>query len=187
MKKTILICAMGLLGLLGIFFKMDKSDSIVNPVENIYNLAFISLEGDSISLNEFKGNPMLLVNTASACGFTPQYEHLQELHSKYPNLTIIGFPCNQFGAQESGSDEEIKSFCQRNYGVSFLMSEKIDVKGENQHPIYTWLTQKEKNGKLNSTVKWNFQKYLIDKEGRLIDVFYSTTNPLSEKITKHLN
>ncbi|MCL4154895.1 UNVERIFIED_CONTAM: hypothetical protein GTU68_009454 [Idotea baltica] len=100
---------------------------------------------------------------------------------------IIGVPCNQFGGQEPGTAIEIQTFCQKNYGVTFLMSEKVDVKGNNQHPLYKWLTSKELNGKSSSKVKWNFQKYLINGEGQLIDYYYSITSPLSNKITKHLN
>lgn len=101
-------------------------------------------------------------------------------------LVVIGLPCNQFGGQEPGKESEIQSFCRLNYGVDFPLTEKIDVKGDKQHSLYQWLTQKSKNGKMNSSVKWNFQKYLVDEEGRFIDVFYSTTKPMSSKITKLL-
>lgn len=178
---------MGILGLFATLFKPDNSEKIIKSLESVYELNFINLEGNSKNLSDFKDKYLLIVNTASKCGFTPQLEDLQKLHELYPEkLVIIGFPCNQFGEQEPGSAAEIGAFCQKNYGVDFLLSEKIEVKGENQHPIYQWLTQKEKNGKMTTSVKWNFQKYLIDKEGNLIDVFYSTTSPLSEKITKHI-
>ena len=151
---------------------------------SIYKYSINSLEGELIDLKEFKGKKILFVNVASKCGFTPQYKDLQELHDKYgEKLVVIGFPCNQFGKQEPGTKEEIASFCERNYGVQFLITEKIDVKGENQHPIYKWLTSKEMNGVKSSSVKWNFQKYLVDESGNLIDVFPSTVNPMSEKIT----
>ncbi len=154
---------------------------------NMYDIAINSLTGEKIDLNQFKGKKILFVNVASECGFTPQYKDLQKLHETYKDkLVVIGLPCNQFGEQESGTTAQIKSFCEKNYGVDFLMTEKIDVKGENQHPLYTWLTQKEMNGVMNSSVKWNFQKYLVDEKGNLIDVFYSITEPLSEKIVKHL-
>jgi glutathione peroxidase len=124
---------------------------------------------------------------ASECGFTPQYADLQNLSETYKDkLVVIGVPCNQFGNQEPGTSEEIQTFCSVNYGVEFLMTEKIEVKGENQHPLYQWLTNKELNGVKNSTVKWNFQKYLVDEEGNYIDYYYSVTKPLSSKITKHL-
>ncbi len=155
---------------------------------SIHPLVFNSLQGESYSLEQFKGKYLLLVNVASKCGFTPQYEELQQLHTQFKDqLTIIGFPCNQFGNQEPGSAVEIASFCSLNCGVSFLIAEKLDVKDENQHPIYSWLTKKEENGVASSSVKWNFQKYLIDPEGYYLDVFYSLTKPMSEKILKYLN
>ncbi len=158
--------------------------------KSFYDESFevIDIDGNPIDFQEFKGKKLLIVNVASKCGFTPQYEALQELHEKYQEqLTIIGLPCNQFANQEPGSLEEIKEFCSLNFGVTFLMTEKVDVKGENQHPIYQWLTSKEKNGLKSSTVKWNFQKYILDENGYLIDVFYSMTKPMSSKITKHLS
>ncbi|AOW22036.1 glutathione peroxidase [Urechidicola croceus] len=154
---------------------------------SIYDIEINSLSGDAIDLNDYKGKKILFVNTASKCGFTPQYAQLQELSETYKdNLVVIGLPCNQFGGQEPGTAENIESFCQVNYGVTFLMTEKIDVKGDNQHPLYKWLTKKNYNGVKNSSVKWNFQKYLIDQEGGLIDVWYSLTKPMSKKITKYL-
>lgn len=153
----------------------------------LYDIQINNLQGKSIQLSDFKNQNILFVNVASKCGFTPQYKELQELSDTYKeNLVVIGVPCNQFGKQEPGNSEEIQEFCQVNYGVSFLMTEKIDVKGENQHPLYDWLTSKKMNGKKSSSVKWNFQKYLIDKEGKLIDYYFSITKPLSSKITKHL-
>ncbi len=144
-----------------------------------------SLEQKPIDFNDFKGKKMLLVNVASKCGFTPQYKELQELHEENKgNLVIVGFPCNQFGSQEAGSAGEIATFCERNYGVEFLITEKIDVKGDNQHPIFSWLTKKDENGLKNGGVKWNFQKYLLDEDGKLIDYFLSTTTPKSSKIMK---
>ena len=114
-------------------------------------------------------------------------EDLQKLYETYnEKLIIVGVPCNQFGRQEPGTSQEIENFCQANYGVSFVMTEKIDVKGENQHPLYQWLTDEVKNGKTNTTVKWNFQKYLVGPNGEYIDYYYSITKPLSSKITKHI-
>ncbi|MFY9243690.1 MAG: glutathione peroxidase [Polaribacter sp.] len=154
---------------------------------SIYDIKIDSLQGKPIKLNSFKNKHILFVNVASKCGFTPQYKDLEELHQKYKNeLVVIGVPCNQFGAQEPGDSYEIQEFCEVNYGVSFLITEKIDVKGNNQHPLYTWLTSKDLNGKKSSSVKWNFQKYLVDKDGKLIDYYFSITKPLSSKITKHL-
>ena len=168
-------------------FNFNGNLQVVTPLESLYNIKIKDINGDELDLAEFKGKKILFVNVASKCGFTSQYEGLQELYSKYKDkLVVVGLPCNQFGGQEPGSATEIKSFCSLTYGVDFPMTEKIEVKGGNQHPIYTWLTQKEKNGKMNSSVKWNFQKYLVDEEGRLLDVFYSVTKPMSKKITKLL-
>lgn len=156
-------------------------------MSSIYHIPINSLQGTPIHLSEFKGKSILIVNVASKCGFTPQYKALQELCDMYKDsLLIIGVPCNQFGKQEPGNPKEIQEFCELNYGVTFLITEKIDVNGTNQHPLYTWLTSKSQNGIKNSSVKWNFQKYLIGKDGEFIDYFYSMTNPLSKKITKHL-
>ena len=154
---------------------------------SIYDIDINSLQGKPINLSDFKDKHILFVNVASKCGFTPQYKELQKLHEKFKDsLVVIGVPCNQFGNQEPGSAFEIKEFCEVNYGVDFLITEKIDVKGNNQHPIYKWLTSNELNRFKNSTVKWNFQKYLVNPNGNLVDYFYSTTKPLSKKITKHL-
>ena len=121
------------------------------------------------------------------CGFTPQYEGLEELHEQFKDdLIVIGLPCNQFGGQEPGSEKDIQQFCTKNFGVSFLLTEKIKVKGERQHPLYAWLTNKELNGRSNSIVKWNFQKYIVDKDGEFVNDFYYTTKPLSRKITSIL-
>ena len=166
-------------------FNFSGNAQVVSPNESLYDLEIKDINGEKLDLQQFKGKKLLFVNVASKCGFTNQYEGLQELYAAYKDkLVVLGLPCNQFGGQESGTTSEIKSFCSLTYGVDFPMTEKIEVKGDNQHPIYQWLTQKEKNGKKNSSVKWNFQKYLVDEEGRLIDVFYSVTKPMSKKITK---
>ena len=153
----------------------------------IYDININSLQGNPINLLDFKGKHILFVNVASKCGFTYQYKDLQKLHEKFKDsLVVIGVPCNQFGNQEPGSTFEIKEFCEVNYGVDFLITEKINVKGTKQHSLYKWLTNKELNGFKSSTVKWNFQKYLIHPNGMLLGYFYSTTKPLSKKITKYL-
>lgn len=153
----------------------------------LYAIEIEGIDGQNIDLNAYKGKKILFVNVASECGFTNQYEGLQELYTTYKeNLVVIGLPCNQFRGQEPGTAAEIQTFCRLNYGVDFPMSVKIAVKGTAQHPLYQWLTMKEKNGKKSSSVKWNFQKYLVDEQGALIDVFYSMTKPMSKKITKHL-
>lgn len=182
MKSTVLI-----LSIMVSIFNTTKN-TIQDPASSIYDIKINSLSGESIDLSKFKGKKILFVNTASECGFTGQYDGLQKLHETYKDqLVVIGLPCNQFGGQEPGNAEQIQSFCKANYGVEFLMTEKIDVKGEKQHELYKWLTKKEINGNKSSVVKWNFQKYLVDEDGRLIDFFYSMTKPLSSKITKYLN
>lgn len=169
------------------FSLLTKTMSQTTPSESIYNIKINSLDGKPVDLSVYKGKYILFVNVASKCGFTGQYEDLQKLYDTHKeNLMIIGVPCNQFGGQEPGTASEIEQFCSLNYGVSFLMTEKVDVKGKNQHPLYQWLTSEAKNGKTNSSVKWNFQKYLIDRNGNLIDYYFSITNPLSDKIIKHL-
>lgn len=170
------------------FSLFSKAKSPQEANQSLYDIEINSLSGDAIDLSEYKGKKILFVNVASKCGFTGQYKDLQALHEKYKEkLVVIGVPCNQFGGQEPGSASEIQTFCERNYGVEFLITEKIDVKGKNQHPLYAWLTKKSINNKMNSSVKWNFQKYLVDEEGRLIDYFISSTKPMSGKITKYLD
>lgn len=164
--------------------KEEKPENL----KSFYDLKIDSLNGNPMNLNDFKGKHILVVNVASKCGFTSQYKELQALHEKYQDqLVIIGVPCNQFGGQEPGDAHDISSFCELNYGVTFPLTEKVDVKGKNQHPLYEWLTEKSVNGVKDSSVKWNFQKYLIDEQGQLIDYFYSATKPNSRKITKFLN
>jgi glutathione peroxidase len=173
---------------MGIFTKQASSQEKILESKSIYDISINGLMGEKIDLSEFKGKKILFVNVASKCGFTPQYTDLQKLHKTYgEKLVLIGVPCNQFGKQEPGEAEEIQSFCEKNYGVDFLMTEKIDVKGDNQHPLYKWLTVKENNGVKSSSVKWNFQKYLVDEEGQYLDFYYSSTKPLSSKILKYLD
>jgi len=168
-----------------LFSKSKSSETIQST--SIYDIKINSLNTKPLLLSNFKGKHIMFVNVASKCGFTPQYKDLQKLYDTYKDkLVIIGVPCNQFGKQEPGSAEDIETFCEINYGVTFPITEKIDVKGDNQHPLYAWLTKKQLNGKLNSKVKWNFQKYLLDSNGNLIDYYFSMTSPTSSKITKHL-
>jgi glutathione peroxidase len=153
---------------------------------SIHDLEYTSIEGETVSLKSFAGKYILFVNVASKCGFTPQYEGLETLSEQYKDqLVVIGFPCDQFGGQEPGGSEEIQSFCKLRYGVDFPLSEKVEVKGEKQHDIFKWLTDKSINGKKSSSVKWNFQKYLVDPEGHFVEYYYSVTKPLSTKITKN--
>jgi len=150
--------------------------------EGFYSFPVKTLEGQDFDLSTLKGKKVMVVNTASKCGYTPQYEDLQILHEQYgQELVIIGFPANNFGNQEPGTAQEIRQFCTENYHVTFPMMEKISVKGEDIHPLYKWLTSKEQNGVMDSDVKWNFQKYLIDENGNLIDVLYSKEKPGSDQ------
>ena len=163
---------------------MILTSTLSQAKESFYDIKLNDINGKQIDLKSFEDKYILFVNVASKCGFTSQYTDLEKLHQKYQNdLVVIGLPCNQFGGQEPGDAEEIKNFCSSNYGVTFIISEKIEVKGEGMHPLYQWLTQKDLNGKTSSTVKWNFQKYLVNKSGELLNYFYSMTGPLSNKIT----
>ncbi len=147
-----------------------------------YDFRVKTLEGKEFDFSSLKGKKVMIVNTASKCGFTPQYKELEEVYEKYKdNLVIIGFPANNFMQQEPGSAAEIRKFCTENYGVTFPMMEKISVKGDDMAPVYKWLTSKAENGVMDSEVKWNFQKYLIDENGKLVDVIYSKEKPDSEK------
>jgi glutathione peroxidase len=149
-----------------------------------YDLKAKTIDGQDFNFSDLKGKKVMIVNTASKCGFTPQYKDLEELYTAFKdkNFVIIGFPSNDFARQEPGTNAEIKEFCTKNYGVSFQMMEKIEVKGDGMDPVYRWLTSKELNGKMDSSVKWNFQKYLIDENGNLYDVAYSDDVPMCDKI-----
>lgn len=188
MKRIWYFLASGavLLMIKGCMSGQSKSVAVegAQPTASFYELSLASLDGkDTIRFSAFKGKKVLIVNTASACGYTPQYEELEQLYRKMKDsLIIIGCPCNQFGMQESGSAEEISTFCKKNYGVSFPMSEKIKVRGDGQHPVYQWLTQKKLNGALDASVSWNFNKFLVDKEGRLQAYFPSKVTPMSEEL-----
>lgn len=153
---------------------------------SVYDIPITGIDGQRINLGKFRGKKILFVNVASRCGFTSQYMGLQNLQDIFKSkLVVIGLPCNQFANQEPGTTEEIKDFCEANYGINFQLTEKIKVKGKDQHPLYEWLTNKELNGVKNSSVMWNFQKYLVDENGQLIDFFYSSTRPMSKSITKY--
>ncbi len=183
MKYTLSI----ILSILFMFSLLTKTSS--QNLTSLYEIdvSIKSIDGEIINLSSFKGKKVLFVNVASKCGFTPQYKGLQELSDKFKNkLVVIGLPCNQFGNQEPGTSSEIVTFCEKNYGVKFLITEKIEVKGDGQHLLYKWLTNKNMNGKVDFGVKWNFQKYLIDEDGKMIDYFMSNTKPLSEKIVEIL-
>lgn len=150
----------------------------------LYDFEVKDINGEIYDLSQHKGKKVLVVNTASKCGLTPQYEALQALYEKYggENFVIIGFPANNFMKQEPGTNEEIKAFCSKNYGVTFPMMAKISVKGDDIHPLYEWLTKKEKNGFLDAKVSWNFQKFLIDEEGKIVKMLSPRTKPDDEQI-----
>lgn len=155
--------------------------------KSVYDYSFKSIDGKEMSLAQFKGKKILVVNTASECGYTKQYKDLEALHKKYGNkLVVIGFPCNDFGGQEPGSEKEIAEFCEKNFGVSFPMAEKVVIKGDKRHPLYQWLMSKNLNGVKDAEVRWNFTKFLLDEKGQLIDVFPSSVSPLDEKIISKL-
>ncbi len=154
----------------------------------IYDFKVPSLSGETIDFSQFKGKKILIVNTASECGYTPQYAGLEELYEKYRNtLVIVGFPANNFGGQEPGSNSDIQAFCQKNYGVQFPMSEKVSVKGKDIHPLFKYLVAEAKKKGINDPIQWNFTKFLINEKGELISVFNSKTEPMSDDITRHLN
>jgi len=158
------------------------------PATSIYDFKVPSLDGNTIDFSKYKGKNILIVNTASQCGYTKQYADLEKLYEKYKgNLVIIGFPANNFGQQEPGTNAEIAEFCSKNYGVTFPMAEKISVKGDDIDPLFKWLTSKQENGVMDAEIKWNFTKFLIDKNGKLVAVFPSAVTPMSEEITKYLN
>lgn len=154
------------------------------PAMDFHTLKATDINGQAYDLTALKGHKVLVVNTASECGYTPQYRQLQELYDAYKDrgLVVLGFPSNDFGGQEPGSEQAIAAFCQKNYGVTFPLMAKVHTKGPGQDPVYAWLTQKDRNGVLDSEVKWNFQKYLIDEQGRLVAMYPSAQEPLSEPI-----
>ena len=149
---------------------------------SIYDFTATTIDGEEKSLSEFKGQALLVVNVASKCGFTPQYKGLEELYEQYHDkgLTVLGFPCDQFGHQEPGDEEQIQEFCSLTYGVTFPMFAKVEVNGGDAHPLYKWL-RSEKSGVLGSRIKWNFTKFLVDREGNVVKRYGSVTKP--EKLT----
>jgi glutathione peroxidase len=154
---------------------------VPRTMTTVYDFEALAINGKPVALKTFKGKPLLIVNTASACGFTPQFAGLEALHKTYgkKGLVVLGFPCNQFGAQDAGSNDEIADFCQLNYGVSFPMMAKIDVNGSDAHPLYQWLSS-EAPGLLGSkAIKWNFTKFLVGKDGQVIKRYAPTDTPQS--------
>ena len=154
----------------------------------IYDFKVQSLDGKSIDLSKYKGKKILIVNTASKCGYTPQYKDLETLYETYKGkLVILGFPANNFNQQEPGSNVEISEFCTKNYGVTFPMAEKVSVKGDDIHPLFKYLTDEAAKMGVEDPIKWNFTKFLIDENGKLLAVFPSKVKPMSEEVTKYLN
>jgi len=177
MKKSLTL-------LVPVFFAMTS----FSQTAGFYDFRVKTIEGADFDFDSLRGKKVMIVNTASKCGYTPQYKDLQELHEMYGDkLVILGFPANNFANQEPGTAAQIREFCTENYGVTFLMMDKISVKGKNIHPLYVWLTSKEKNGVMDSEVKWNFQKYLVSGNGQLVDVLYSKEKPGSEKVLSWLS
>lgn len=184
MKKFIL----SILSLISLACSNQKQAEInpqnTEPMGSIHDFTVQDIDENDFDLQQLKGKKVLIVNTASKCGFTPQYEQLEEIYQEYKNdnFTIIGFPANNFMSQEPGSNEDIKEFCSLNYGVTFPMMSKISVDGNDIHPLYQYLTNKSENGVVDSEVKWNFQKYLINEEGQIEHVFFSKTLPNDPEI-----
>lgn len=160
--------------------------SMMSSATSIYDFSFTTIDGKEVKMSDFRGKNILIVNTASKCGFTKQYKDLQALHKQYGNnLVIIGFPSDNFGGQELDSNAEIQDFCERNYGVTFLLSEKIDVKGKDINPLFKFLTTEE-NPDFTGDIKWNFEKFLINKDGKLTHRYRSRTSPLDKAIVGNL-
>ena len=162
----------------------DQTGQSSAPSVPFHSLSATDINGKPFSFAQLKGHKVMVVNTASECGYTPQYKQLEELYEHYKDkgFIIVGFPSNDFGQQEPGDEKTIATFCQKNYGVTFPMMSKVSTKGKEQHPVYQWLTRKDRNGKLDSEVKWNFQKYLIDEDGTLHTMLASAAEPTSAPV-----
>lgn len=161
----------------------NSTEQAQNPARSIYDFEFKTLQGEDVILSNYKGRKMLIVNTASECGYTPQYKELQQLYDKHGDkLVVLGFPANNFGGQEPGSNQEIATFCEKNYGVTFPVFEKISVAGKDMHPLYQYLSTKEMNGVTDEKPNWNFCKYLIDEEGKVQAFFNSKVTPMSNEM-----
>ncbi len=170
-----------------LFSFLIPASSVTLKPESIYKFKVDGLEGGTIDFSKFKGKKILVVNTASKCGYTPQYETLEKLYSNYSGkLVIVGFPANNFGGQEPGSNSDIKEFCKKNYGVTFPMAAKVSVKGDDIAPVFKWLTTKSENGVMDADIKWNFTKFLLDENGILLAKFDSKVTPLSDEILAYL-
>jgi glutathione peroxidase len=184
MKTALIIIAIAALALLAFSFRNYvspelKKTMIIQTPKSFFELTYTDIEGKSVSMSSYKGKYVLCVNVASKCGHTPQYSKLQALYEKHKDkLVIIGFPCNQFLGQEPGSEKEIVEFCSKNYGVTFPLSSKIDVKGKEQHPVYTWLMNKDANGVSDDKVEWNFHKVLVSPDGTWLKSYSAGSDPM---------
>ena len=180
LKITLIAAATFMLSAFVLIDKTEKTEAMT-----FYDFKVTDINGETFDFSILKGKRVLIVNTASECGYTKQYAQLEELYKKYggDKFVIVGFPANDFGGQEPGSDKEIATFCEKNYGVTFPMMSKITVKGEKMSPVYKWLTLKSQNGVADGNVKWNFHKYLVDENGKWVAELPSSVNPLDDKIT----
>lgn len=183
---ALLVCALFCLSVAGAEDKESRKKVDNKQVPPVLDHKLESLEGKEIDLKKYEGKVLLIVNTASQCGATPQYEDLQTLHEKYADkgLVVLGFPCNQFGRQEPGDAKEIAEFCEKNYGVAFDMFAKIDVNGEKAAPLFQYLTSKEAVGDDAGPVKWNFEKFLVSREGGVVERFRTRVNPSSKPVVE---
>lgn len=163
--------------------KKVQSNTILEPLTPVYDIPLVDIKGDTQTLRPYRGKKLLIVNVASECGYTPQYAQLQELHETRKDIVVLGFPCNQFGAQEPGNEDQIIAFCSRAYGVTFPLFAKVLVQGSEQHPLYRWLSDPSMNGWNNQAPDWNFCKYVIDEEGKLIHFLSPAVSPFDERIT----
>jgi len=181
--SPIFISILAIFSFIGTAFKKPNIMTAITE-KSIYDFKLKTIDGEELNFSKFKGKKILIINCASQCGFTPQYKNLQALHEKYGNkVVLIGFPANNFGGQEPGNSTEIKTFCTKNYGVTFQMMEKISVKGSDVNALYKYLSTKELNGTCNEAPNWNFCKYLIDENGKIVKFFSSNVDPLSKNIT----
>lgn len=196
MRTFVIVSSLGLAVLTGSFFgifsgsthKVTTTHQSEN-MKSVYDFKVTDISGNSFDFASLKGKKIMIVNTASECGLTPQYTQLEAVYKKYAGekFTIIGFPANNFGAQEPGSNEEIKSFCTKNYGVSFPMMSKISVTGDDQHPLFRWLTHKSENGVADCEVKWNFHKFLVDENGKFVKDIHPRTLPDDPEIIQWIS
>ena len=187
-RKAIYPIVMAAGKLVGMKYGIEKNNTIRRPRESFYLLTGLTIDGKLMNFSTLKGKKVLLVNTASDCGYTGQYDDLEKLHQQFGRtLVVIGFPANDFKEQEKGNDEDIATFCRRNYGVTFtLMKKSIVIKGEHQNDVYKWLTSADKNGWNDKAPEWNFAKYLVNEEGVLTHYFSPAVSPMSQEILQNL-